>query len=55
MLVQDAVQDAKVMSINCAEDLDLCLEMDVRAYPAIRLYSGNGRVSRYRGPRKFTP
>ncbi|KAK3341990.1 hypothetical protein B0T25DRAFT_617599, partial [Lasiosphaeria hispida] len=53
--VRGAAQDAAVMSIDCATDVATCAEMDVMAYPAIRLYHGDGRMDRYRGPRKSTP
>lgn len=54
-IVGDAAKDANMMTIDCAKNRDTCIEMDVKAYPAIRLYHADGRVDRYRGPRKATP
>ncbi|KAK4210791.1 hypothetical protein QBC37DRAFT_447527 [Rhypophila decipiens] len=57
--VENAVQqqqiEADVMNIDCSGSLSTCLELDVKAYPAIRLYHPDGRVIRYRGPRKSIP
>ncbi|KAK3372677.1 hypothetical protein B0H63DRAFT_503719 [Podospora didyma] len=52
VVVRDAAQDAQVSSIDCAVEAAVCIGMDVLAYPAIRLYHADGRVDRYRGPRK---
>ncbi|KAK0725176.1 hypothetical protein B0H67DRAFT_569813 [Lasiosphaeris hirsuta] len=54
-LVRDAAQDANIMSIDCATEVAVCSELDVVTFPAIRLYHGDGRITRYRGPRKSTP
>ncbi|KAM7189740.1 hypothetical protein V8F33_009879 [Rhypophila sp. PSN 637] len=43
------------MNIDCSGSLSTCLELDVKAFPAIRLYHLDGRIIRYRGPRKSKP
>lgn len=41
----------RIVSIDCAVDAQPCDDLDVASYPAIRLYQ-DGRMSRYRGPRR---
>ncbi|KAK0728323.1 hypothetical protein B0T26DRAFT_167163 [Lasiosphaeria miniovina] len=43
------------MSVDCAAHVSACIQLDVVAYPAVRLYHGDGRMDRYRGPRKSAP
>ncbi|KAK3373656.1 hypothetical protein B0T24DRAFT_271233 [Lasiosphaeria ovina] len=43
------------MSVDCAAHVSACIELDVVAYPAVRLYHTDGRMDRYRGPRKSAP
>jgi len=42
------------MSIDCVVDVSICAEMDVMTYPTIRLHRSDGRMVRYRGPRRST-
>ena len=44
------IQDPTVM-VNCTRDFELCSDLDVSAYPAVRLYHGLDEVVRYRGAR----
>ncbi|KAF6834655.1 hypothetical protein CPLU01_04749 [Colletotrichum plurivorum] len=39
-------------AVNCLQDRDLCDEMDVASFPSIHLYTREGTMQRYRGPRK---
>ncbi|KAM0324654.1 hypothetical protein ACHAQA_008045 [Verticillium albo-atrum] len=45
-------KEPSVLSVDCHVEPDLCLEHDVRAYPALRFYRGGSFFARYRGPRK---
>ncbi|CRK13441.1 hypothetical protein BN1723_010024 [Verticillium longisporum] len=45
-------KEPNVLSVDCAAEPDLCLEHDVRAYPALRFYRSGSLYARYRGPRK---
>ncbi|OWT43507.1 protein disulfide-isomerase [Pochonia chlamydosporia 170] len=50
-----AIQDkVTAKSIDCITSRDLCAELDVASFPAIRLYHGDQQMVRYRGPRKAT-
>jgi hypothetical protein len=42
----------KLITIDCTVEASLCKEQDVVSYPAIRLYRSDGRMSRYRGPKR---
>ncbi|KND94342.1 Protein disulfide-isomerase [Tolypocladium ophioglossoides CBS 100239] len=44
--------DATLMSVDCSASRDLCAELDVVSFPAIRLYQRDRPMIRYRGPRK---
>ncbi|KAF3344550.1 hypothetical protein VdG2_07238 [Verticillium dahliae VDG2] len=45
-------KEPNVLSVDCSAEPDLCLEHDVRAYPALRFYRSGSLYARYRGPRK---
>ncbi|KAM0276989.1 hypothetical protein ACHAQH_006172 [Verticillium albo-atrum] len=45
-------KEPNVLSVDCSAEPDLCLEQDVRAYPALRFYRSGSYYARYRGPRK---
>lgn len=49
--VAAATSHIRFLSIDCHYDFDLCEELDINAYPAIRLYRTLEDVSRYRGAR----
>ncbi|KAK0625074.1 hypothetical protein B0T17DRAFT_260621 [Bombardia bombarda] len=52
--VQQATLDATAtaLSIDCAATPTICSDLGVSSFPTIRLYHGDGRMDRYRGPRK---
>ncbi len=45
-------KEPEVISINCDDEAELCLEQDIRHYPAVRVYRTGKLFARYRGPRK---
>ncbi|KEY66950.1 hypothetical protein S7711_06899 [Stachybotrys chartarum IBT 7711] len=40
------------VAVDCTKAPAVCRDMDVRSFPAIRLYQAHGQMARYRGPRK---
>ncbi|EPE07997.1 gcd10p family protein [Ophiostoma piceae UAMH 11346] len=46
------VQGVHTATVDCSQETGLCDELDVASYPALRLFHGDGRVRRYRGPRR---
>ncbi|TDZ14551.1 Protein disulfide-isomerase [Colletotrichum orbiculare MAFF 240422] len=47
-----AKSDRRLLSIDCTYETKLCLDQDVRSFPAIRLYHSAKTFDYYRGPRK---
>ncbi|KAL7941613.1 hypothetical protein V8C42DRAFT_334263 [Trichoderma barbatum] len=43
---------ASAATVDCLAAPNLCQEMDVVSFPAIRLYQKDGPIKRYRGPRR---
>jgi protein disulfide-isomerase A1 len=52
LLKLDEKSADNMVSFDCAANLKTCKDLDVVSYPAIRLYHRDGRIDRYRGPRK---
>ncbi|KAL8420558.1 hypothetical protein RB594_003372 [Gaeumannomyces avenae] len=50
--IQETERDNNVVSLDCGAKRKLCDEFHVISYPAIRLYHQDGRMDRYRGPRR---
>ncbi|KAK3312758.1 hypothetical protein B0H66DRAFT_568848 [Apodospora peruviana] len=50
--IQQKDQNDNLISVDCSTTPKLCKELNVRSFPTIRLYHQDGRVNRYRGPRK---
>ncbi|KAK0643961.1 hypothetical protein B0T16DRAFT_513272 [Cercophora newfieldiana] len=50
--VQESLQDADILSVDCATEAAFCSEMDAVTFPAIRVYNEDGTITRYRGPRR---
>ncbi|CRL20599.1 DnaJ homolog, subfamily C [Penicillium camemberti] len=48
--LQNYHYNASLISIDCDTQDDICRELDIISYPALRIVS-NGSISRYRGPR----
>ncbi|KAK3988988.1 protein disulfide-isomerase [Cladorrhinum sp. PSN332] len=53
LLLQEAEKaDPNIVSFDCSLHPKLCKSLDVTSFPSIRLYHRDGRLDRYRGPRK---
>jgi len=50
--VQKAAKDPNMLSLDCAISPELCRELDIASYPAIRLYHRDGKMVRHRGERR---
>ncbi|OAA62853.1 Thioredoxin-like fold protein [Niveomyces insectorum RCEF 264] len=50
--VQAAADGEHALSFDCGSNMATCRELDAWSFPAIRLYHRDGRIDRYRGPRK---
>lgn len=48
--VEDAIPTA--LSVDCEDSPDLCADLDVASFPAIRFYRPDGTKHHYRGSRK---
>ncbi|KAK4159696.1 protein disulfide-isomerase [Cladorrhinum sp. PSN259] len=44
--------DPNIRSFDCSAHPIFCKELDITSFPTIRLYHRDGRLDRYRGPRK---
>ncbi len=45
-------QAGYMASFDCSANLEACKGLDVASFPAIRMYHRDGKIDRYRGPRK---
>ncbi|ROT35079.1 hypothetical protein SODALDRAFT_329267 [Sodiomyces alkalinus F11] len=43
--------EPRALSVDCLDHAQLCAELDVASFPAIRLYDRDGTIRRYRGPK----
>ncbi|KAK3385559.1 thioredoxin-like domain-containing protein [Podospora didyma] len=50
--IQENEEGSQVVSVDCSQTPKACEELGVSSFPAIRLYHRDGRLDRYRGPRK---
>ncbi|KAK1761533.1 protein disulfide-isomerase, partial [Echria macrotheca] len=50
--LQDTEKDDNIVSLDCATSPSFCRELGVTMFPSIRMYHRDGRMDRYRGPRR---
>ncbi len=53
--MQQSLKPNEAVSFDCSANAEICRSLDILSYPAIRFDNRDGRVERYRGPRKAAP